>query len=154
MALDVGDRLPDFTLPTDGGGTLSAGDLHGRKTIIYFYPKDDTPGCTKEAQGFRDLAESFDNAGVRVVGVSADSAASHDRFKGKHALNFTLVSDRETTLAQAFGVWVQKNMYGKSYMGMERATFLVDEAGTIRRVWRKVKVPGHAAAVLDAAKTL
>lgn len=154
MSIDVGDALPAFDLATDGGGTLTTDALKGRKTVLYFYPKDDTSGCTKEAQAFRDAIAEFEAAGVAVVGVSADSPASHDRFKNKHQLPFTLISDSEKTLAEAFGVWVEKSMYGRKYMGMERATFLIDGTGVIRRVWRKVKVPGHAAQVLAAARDL
>lgn len=154
MALAVGDPVPEFSLPTDGGGTFTTGDLRGTRTVLYFYPKDDTPGCTKEAQAFRDMIDTFEAAGVNVVGVSADPVASHDKFKARHALNFPLISDEEKMLAETFGVWVEKNMYGKKYMGMERASFLIDEAGVVREVWRKVKVPGHAAAVLAAAKSL
>lgn len=154
MALDPGDPMPDFTLPTDGGGTLSRAALAGRRIVVYFYPKDLTPGCTKEAEAFRDAAAELAAAGVTVIGVSPDSVASHDKFKAKHALDFTLVADRDTTLARAFGVWVEKSMYGKKYMGVERSTFLIDEGGTIRRVWRKVKVEGHAIEVLAAARQL
>lgn len=152
MALDPGDPMPDFTLPTDGGGTLSRAALAGRRIVVYFYPKDLTPGCTKEAEAFRDAAAEYAAAGVTVIGVSPDSVASHDKFKAKHALDFTLIADRDTTLAQAFDVWVEKSMYGKKYMGVERSTFLIDEGGTIRRVWRKVKVEGHAIEVLAAAR--
>lgn len=154
MSLDAGDRIPDFTLPTDGGGTVSSADLRGRTTVIYFYPKDDTPGCTKEAQAFRDALDPFAAAGVSIVGVSPDSAARHDKFKAKYALNFTLAADTDTALAKAFGVWVEKSMYGKKYMGIERSTFLVDGEGVIRKAWRKVKVAGHAAEVLAAARSL
>lgn len=154
MALSVGERVAPFTLPTDDGGTFSDGDLIGKRTILYFYPKDDTPGCTKEAQAFRDMIDAFQAAGVAVVGVSADSVASHQKFKAKHGLNFPLVSDEAKILAEGFGVWVEKSMYGKKYMGMERASFLIDEQGVVRQAWRKVKVPGHADAVLAAAKAL
>jgi thioredoxin-dependent peroxiredoxin len=154
MSQDVGDRLPDFSLPTDGGGNLTAASLSCNKIVLYFYPKDDTSGCTKEAQAFRDMADAFAATGTAVVGVSRDSVASHDKFKAKHALTFPLVSDEGGDLCNALGVWVQKSMYGKSYMGIERTTFLVDESGVIRRVWRKVKVPGHAAEVLAAAQAL
>ena len=154
MSLTVNDPLPDFSLPTDGGATLSRGDLAGRKTVLYFYPKDDTPGCTKEAQGFRDAIDQFAAAGTTVVGVSKDSVASHDKFKAKHGLNFHLISDQEGCLCESCGVWVEKSMYGKKYMGIERATFLVDADGTVQRVWRKVKVPGHVEEVLEAAKAL
>lgn len=154
MARSVGDSVAPFSLPADDGGTFSEADLIGKRTILYFYPKDDTPGCTKEAQAFRDMIEAFQQAGVAVVGVSTDSVASHQKFKAKHGLNFPLLADQERTLAEAFGVWVEKSMYGKKYMGLERASFLIDQAGVVRQVWRKVKVPGHADAVLAAAKAL
>ena len=154
MGLGEGDRLPDFVLPTDEGGTLSMVNLQGKTTVLYFYPRDDTPGCTSEAQAFRDALDDFTAAGVALVGVSADDPDSHRKFKTKHGLNFTLASDTDTSLARALGVWVEKSMYGKTYMGMERATFLVDREWVIRKVWRKVKVPGHAAEVLDAARRL
>jgi peroxiredoxin Q/BCP len=154
MSLDVGDRVPDFVLPTDDGGTLSNVNLQGKTTVLYFYPRDDTPGCTTEAQAFRDALPDFTSAGVALVGVSADDIESHRKFKSKHGLNFTLASDTQAALAEALGVWVEKNMYGKKSMGMERATFLVDRSGVIRKIWRKVKVPGHAAEVLDDARRL
>jgi peroxiredoxin Q/BCP len=154
MSLGEGDRLPDFVLPTDDGGTLSDVNLKGKTTVLYFYPRDDTPGCTTEAQAFRDALHDFTSAGVALVGVSADDVDSHRKFKSKYGLNFTLASDTEAKLAQALGIWVEKNMYGKTYMGMERATFLVDRNGVIRKVWRKVKVPGHAAEVLEDARRL
>ena len=154
MARSVGDSVAPFSLPADDGGTFSEADLIGKRTILYFYPKDDTPGCTKEAQAFRDMIEAFQAAGVAVVGVSTDSVASHQKFKAKHGLNFPLLADQERILAEAFGVWVEKSMYGKKYMGLERASFLIDQAGVVRQVWRKVKVPGHADAVLSAAKAL
>lgn len=152
MALNVGDTAPGFSLPTDGGGTLSLDDLRGKKVILYFYPKDDTPGCTKEACAFRDSMPDFDGADAVVVGVSRDSAAKHDKFKAKHGLPFPLISDEDGTLCEAYGVWVEKSMYGKKYMGIERATYLIDEAGKVSEIWRKVKVPGHAEAVLARAK--
>lgn len=154
MSLNSGDPIPDFTLPTDGGGTLSRADLKGEKAVLYFYPKDNTSGCTKEAQAFRDSLDDFAAAGARIVGVSKDGVASHDKFKEKQKLNFTLVSDVDGTLCEAFGVWVEKSMYGKKYMGIERATFLADADGVVREVWRKVKVPGHADEVLEAVKAL
>ncbi|MGZ9034251.1 MAG: thioredoxin-dependent thiol peroxidase [Rhodospirillales bacterium] len=154
MARSVGDKVAPFSLPMDDGGTFSDADLHGKRTILYFYPKDDTPGCTKEAQAFRDMINAFQSAGVAVIGVSTDSVASHRKFKAKHGLNFPLLADEARTLADAFGVWVEKSMYGKKYMGMERASFLIDEVGVLRQVWRKVKVPGHADACLSAAKAL
>lgn len=154
MTVDTGDRAPDFDLPTDGGGSLSLKDLKGRKVALYFYPKDDTSGCTKEAEAFRDAKHKFDRAKTTIVGVSRDSVARHDNFKAKYGLPFALVSDGETALCQAYGVWVEKSMYGRKYMGIERATFLIDEKGVIREIWRKVKVAGHAEAVLEAAKAL
>jgi thioredoxin-dependent peroxiredoxin len=154
MSLNTGDSIPDFTLPTDSGGTLSLADIKGEKAVLYFYPKDNTSGCTKEAQAFRDSLDDFAAAGARIVGISKDSVASHDKFKEKQDLNFTLVSDVDGTLCEAFGVWVEKSMYGRKYMGIERATFLADASGVIRQVWRKVKVSGHAAEVLGAAKAL
>ncbi|MGF1641708.1 MAG: thioredoxin-dependent thiol peroxidase [Rhodospirillales bacterium] len=154
MTLNIGDPLPDFRLPADGGSILSKADLRGRKVVLYFYPKDDTPGCTKEAQGFRDAATEFAAAGTTVIGVSKDSVASHDKFKAKHGLNFHLLSDQDGCLCESSGVWVEKSMYGKRYMGIERATVLAGADGTVRRVWRKVKVPGHVAEVLAAAQAL
>jgi len=154
MSIDVGDQVPEMSLPTDGGGTVNLADLKGSKTVLYFYPKDDTPGCTKEAQAFRDQIGDFEAAGLRVIGVSKDGVAKHDKFKAKHDLPFTLISDEESGLCEAFGVWVEKSMYGKKYMGVERATFLIDGDGVVREAWRKVKVPGHAEAVLAAAKAL
>jgi thioredoxin-dependent peroxiredoxin len=154
MSLGEGDRLPDFMLPTDEGGTLSTVNLQGKTTVLYFYPRDDTPGCTAEAQAFSGALDDFTGAGVTLVGVSAYDVNSHRKFKAKYGINFTLASDTDSKLAQALGVWVEKSMYGKTYMGMERATFLVDREGVIRKIWRKVKVPGHAAEVLDAARRL
>ena len=154
MALAVGDTITAFSLPTDGGGTFSAADLKGQITVLYFYPRDDTPGCTREAQAFRDASESFAAAGAQVVGISTDSVARHDKFKAKHSLNFALISDPEALLAHLFGVWVEKSMYGRSYMGIERSTFLIDSSGKIARVWRKVKVANHVAEVLEAVKAL
>jgi peroxiredoxin Q/BCP len=154
MAIDTGDPLPAFDLPTDGGGRLRTEDLKGKITVLYFYPKDDTPQCTKQAEAFRDAAAAYAEAGVTVVGVSTDGVTSHDKFKAKRSLPFALVSDAGAGLAQDLGIWVEKSMYGKKYMGVERSTFLVDGNGIVRRVWRKVKVPGHAAEVLAAAKTL
>lgn len=154
MALAVGDSVTDFSLPTDGGGAFSAANLKGQATVLYFYPRDDTPGCTKEAQAFRDASEAFAAAGARVVGISTDGVASHDKFKAKHGLNFVLISDPEALLAHVFGVWVEKSMYGRKSMGVERSTFLIDADGIVRRIWRKVKVDGHAKAVLDAVNAL
>ncbi len=154
MALDVGDSIPGFTLPTDSGGNLSSSDIAGKTAVLYFYPKDNTSGCTKQAQGFRDALDDFASAGATVIGVSPDGVASHDKFKAKQDLNFTLISDEEKSLCEAFGVWKEKSMYGKKYMGVERSTFLIDDKGVIRQAWRKVKVPGHVAEVLEAAKSV
>lgn len=152
MPVDIGDDAPDFKLPTDGGGELSLSSLKGRTVVLYFYPKDDTSGCTKEAIGFRDALADFEKTGAAVVGVSKDGVAKHDKFKAKYDLNFPLVSDEEGTLCEAYGVWVEKSMYGRKYMGIERSTFLIDKTGKIARAWRKVKIPGHVEEVLEAAK--
>ena len=152
--LDVGDKAPDFTLPTDGGGSVSLKKLKGRTVVLYFYPKDDTPGCTKEACGFRDALPDFGKVDAEIIGVSKDSVAKHDKFKAKFELPFTLASDEEGALCEAYGTWVEKSMYGRKYMGIDRATFLIDGKGVIRGVWRKVKVPGHVDEVLAAVKAL
>ena len=152
MAIDAGDKAPAFALPTDGGGTLSLKDCKGKMLVLYFYPKDDTPGCTLEAQGFRDRVEDFKKAGAMVVGVSKDSVRRHDNFKAKHKLPFALVSDADGTLCKAYGTWVKKKLYGREYFGIDRATFLIDEYGVVRKAWRKVKVKGHVADVLDAVQ--
>ena len=154
MTLKPGDKAPNFKLATDGGGTLSLSDLKGQTVVLYFYPRDDTPGCTKEAVGFSEARQKFERAGVTVVGVSKDSVESHDKFKAKYKLKLQLGSDPETKVAKAFGTWVEKSMYGRKYMGMDRATFLIDGKGVIREIWRKVKVPGHVDEVLAAAKSL
>lgn len=154
MSVDAGDKAPDFKLPTDGGGEISLSALNGRAVVLYFYPRDDTPGCTKEAMGFRDALAAFGKAGAAVVGVSKDSVAKHDKFKARYDLNFPLVSDAEGTLCAAWGVWVEKSMYGRKYMGIERATFLIGADGRIARVWRKVKIPGHVEEVLAAVQAL
>lgn len=152
--LNPGDKAPDFTLPTDGGGKISLKSLKGKNVVLYFYPKDDTSGCTKEAIDFNGLKAKFAKAETEIIGVSPDSAASHDKFKTKHKLSFTLGSDESKDMLEAYGVWVEKSMYGRKYMGVERTTFLIDGKGKIREIWRKVKVPGHAEAVLEAAKSL
>ncbi len=151
---DVGDKAPGASWGLSGGGSASIADHAGRKLVLYFYPKDDTSGCTKEAQEFTALAADFADVGTDIVGISRDSIKSHDKFVGKYDLKITLGSDEQGGVTEAFGVWVEKSMYGKKYMGIERATFLIDGGGTISRVWRKVKVPGHAAEVLAAAKAL
>ena len=150
---DLGQSAPDFTLPTNGGGTFTLSE-QSKAVVLYFYPKDDTPGCTKEAIAFTEHLAEFEAAGTIVVGASKDTAAKHDKFIAKHDLAVTLVSDAEGTMCEDYGVWVEKNMYGKTYMGIERATFLIDATGVVRQIWRKVKVPGHVEAVLDAVKAL
>ncbi len=154
MTLSPGHRAPNFKLATDGGGTVSLSELKGSPFVLYFYPKDDTSGCTREAIGFSEERKKFEKLGITIVGVSKDSVASHDKFKAKYKLKVTLGSDPETATAEAYGVWVEKSMYGRKYMGMDRATFLVDAKGFIREIWRKVKIPGHVEAVLAAAKSL
>jgi peroxiredoxin Q/BCP len=154
MSVKVGDSAPDFTLPADGGGTALLRALRGRPVVLYFYPKDDTSGCTAEACAFRDALPDFSRVKAEIVGISRDTVASHDKFKAKFELPFPLASDEEGKVCEAYGVWVEKSMYGRKYMGIERATFLVDGKGVIRGVWRKVKVPGHAEEVLKAALAL
>jgi peroxiredoxin Q/BCP len=152
MSLEVSDAAPDFTLPTDGGGKISLKSLRGKKVVLYFYPKDDTTGCTKEACGFRDSLPDFSKVNATVIGISKDSVASHDKFKKKYALPFILASDHEGEVCERYGTWIEKSMYGRKYMGIDRATFLIDEKGKIRGIWRKVKVPGHVDEVLGTAK--
>jgi peroxiredoxin Q/BCP len=149
-----GDKAPDFDLPSDEGGDIRLRDLEGKAVVLYFYPKDDTSGCTSEAIAFTALKDQFDAAGAVVIGVSKDAVKSHERFRRKHGLSVRLASDIEGKVVEGYGVWVQKSMYGRSYMGVERATFLIDGSGTVRRVWRKVAVKGHAEEVLEAAKAL
>ena len=153
MSLEAGLSPPDFTLPADGGASITLSALRGGKVVVYFYPKDDTSGCTREAQDFTALASDFAAAGVTVIGISKDSVASHERFKDKYGLGVTLASDT-TGVAEAWGLWIEKSMYGRTYMGMDRATVLIGADGTVARLWRKVKVPGHAAEVLAAAQAL
>jgi peroxiredoxin Q/BCP len=154
MALETGDKAPNFKLATGGGGNISLSSLKGKPFVLYFYPKDDTAGCTKEAVEFSENLKKFDHLGVNVVGISKDSVASHDRFKTKYKLKLTLASDPEIEAAQAYGVWGEKSLYGRKYMGVERATFLIDAKGVVREIWRKVRVPGHVEAVFAAAKSL
>jgi len=154
MTLSVGDKAPNFSMSADGGGEVSLVNLRGQSVVLYFYPKDDTPGCTTEACGFRDAMPNFSSADVAIVGVSKDTVAKHEKFKAKHDLNFTLGSDADGSVCEAYGTWVEKSMYGRTYMGIERATFLIDHRGVLRRIWRKVKVKGHVQEVLDAVKTL
>lgn len=152
--LRPGDTAPDFELPRDGGGSISLSAFSGKPVVLFFYPKDDTKGCTEEAISFSALAEEFAAAGTALIGISPDSVKSHDRFAKKHALTVALAADEEKTVVDAYGVWVEKSMYGLKYMGVERTTFLIDPQGTINRVWEKVKVAGHADVVLAAAKAL
>jgi peroxiredoxin Q/BCP len=152
MSVEVGDKAPDFTMPTDGGGEVSLKKLKGKKVVLYFYPKDMTPGCTTEACDFRDSIAGFKRAGAEVIGVSRDGVKRHDNFKAKYELPFTLAADEDGAVCEAYGVWVEKMNYGRKYMGIERATFLIDEKGKIAEIWRKVRVKGHVDAVLDAAK--
>jgi len=154
MPVQIGKPAPAFAMPTDGGGKVSLSALKGKTVVLYFYPKDDTSGCTKEACGFRDALPDFSKVDAVVIGVSRDSVASHDKFKKKYELPFTLASDESGAASEAYGTWVEKSMYGRKYMGMERATFLIDAKGVLRGVWRKVKVPGHVDEVLEAAKAL
>ncbi len=149
-----GSEAPDFSLPSDGGGEVKLSDLHGKIVVLFCYPKDDTSGCTAEAIDFSALRSAFDAIGAIVIGLSPDSPKSHDKFKAKHELDVQLASDQEKEALQAYGVWVEKSMYGRKYMGVERSTFLIDTNGRIAGIWRKVKVPGHAQAVLDAAQEL
>ena len=151
--LKAGERAPDFDLSTDTG-RVRLSDLRGKVVVLYFYPKDDTSGCTAEAIGFSEAAADFDKAGAVVVGVSKDTAKSHGKFRGKYGLKVELGADPEGEVVERYGVWVEKSMYGRKYMGIERATFLIDRAGVIQRVWRKVKVAGHVAEVLSAAREI
>ena len=152
--LQDGNKAPDFELPTDGGGPLKLSKLKGKPVVVYFYPKDDTPGCTVEAKDFSCLIDDFKKAGAEVVGISPDPVASKAKFRKKHDLAVRLAADETKSVVEAYGVWVENSMYGKKYMGVERATFLVDKAGMLARIWRKVKVPGHADEVLAAVKAL
>jgi thioredoxin-dependent peroxiredoxin len=149
-----GSPAPPFTLPADGSGQVSLNDFRGRTLVLYFYPKADTSGCTKQAQGFSALKQAFTKAGAVVVGVSADPARALDKFKAKYGLDLTLATDETHKTLEDYGVWAEKSMYGRSYMGIERTTFLIDGEGRVARVWRKVKVPGHAEEVLAAVKAL
>ncbi|HEY2275793.1 MAG TPA: peroxiredoxin [Steroidobacteraceae bacterium] len=153
-AIKTGSKVPDFSLPTTGGGTWRLKDAAGRKLVIYFYPRDMTSGCTREAQDFRDLYGAFGKAGVEVVGVSRDGIGSHDKFAARETLPFRLLADTDERVCRLFDVIKPKSMYGKKYLGVERSTFLLDDSGRLRQEWRKVKVPGHAEAVLEAARSL
>jgi len=152
--VSVGKRVENVTLPATGDQNLSLNDFRGRSLVIYFYPKDNTAGCTREGQDFRDLHAQFAAAGADILGVSRDSAKTHDNFRNKHGFPFHLLSDSEETLCRQFDVIQEKSMYGRKYMGIVRSTFLVDATGILRHEWRKVRVPGHAEAVLDAVKAL
>jgi thioredoxin-dependent peroxiredoxin len=152
--LKEGDKAPDFSLPTDTGATLKLSKLKGKTVVVYFYPKDDTPGCTTEAKDFSCMINDFKSAGAEIIGVSPDAVASKAKFRKKHDLSVQLAADEERKVVEAYGVWVEKSMYGKKYMGVERSTFLIDKSGKLVRIWTKVKVPGHAAEVLAAAKAL
>jgi peroxiredoxin Q/BCP len=154
MALNPGDPAPDFSLPATGGETVSLAGLKGRKAVLYFYPKDDTSGCTLEAQAFNALRQAFAEADTAVIGVSPDPMKSHDKFRAKYGLDFPLASDETKAMLESYGVWAEKSMYGRKYMGVERTTFLIDRDGTVAKVWQKVKVLGHADAVLEAARAL
>ena len=154
MSIAENDPAPDFTLPASGGRTVSLAAMKGKPVVLYFYPKADTPGCTKEAQAFQEALPELSNVGVDVIGVSKDAMKPIERFAEKYGLTFPLASDPEGRVVEAYGAWVEKSMYGKSYMGIDRRTVLIDAEGRIARIWRKVKVPGHAAEVMEAAKAL
>jgi peroxiredoxin Q/BCP len=147
-----GDPAPDFDLATDGGGRFRLSEQRGRPVVLYFYPKDDTSGCTKEAIGFSEKKADFEEMQTLVIGLSPDDAGSHDRFKDKYGLTITLGADTERQAAEAYGVWIEKSMYGRKYMGVDRSTFLIDRDGVVAKVWRNVKVPGHVEDVLDTAR--
>lgn len=149
-SLDIATPAPDFDLPTDGGGQARLSDYAGQFLVLYFYPKDDTSGCTKQAIAFSGLQDEFKAAGASILGVSKDSAASHDKFVNKHSLSIRLASDESLAACEAYGVWVLKKLYGREYMGIRRSTFLIGPDGTIRQIWNKVKVAGHAEIVLEA----
>ena len=150
--LKIGDPAPAFDLPADNGGTADLASLKGRKVVLYFYPKDDTPGCTKEAIGFSEAREAFEKEDAVIIGVSKDSVVKHDKFKAKHDLQLMLASDEESDVCERYGVWKEKNMYGRKFMGIERSTFLIGADGKLAQIWRKVKVPGHVEAVLEAVR--
>ncbi len=150
----TGNPAPDFTLPRDGGGTVTLSDHLGAPVVLYFYPKDDTTGCTREAKDFTEAADAFRAAGVVVLGVSRDTVPKHDRFKARHDLDVILLSDAEENVCDTYGVWVEKSMYGRTFMGIERTTFLIDRAGHFHRIWPRVKVAGHVTEVLAAARAI
>ncbi|WP_193142207.1 thioredoxin-dependent thiol peroxidase [Meridianimarinicoccus sp. MJW13] len=152
--IETGQTAPEFTLPQDGGEDVTLSKLRPKTVVLYFYPRDDTSGCTKQAIGFTEKLADFDAAGAVVLGVSKDTVAKHGKFRTKHDLGVHLLSDAESDVCEQYGVWVEKSMYGRTYMGIERATFLIDGTGTVQQIWRKVKVPGHVEAVLDAVRAL
>ena len=154
MSLQIGDIAPDFNLPIDGDDRLSLKQLSGKNIVLYFYPKDMTPGCTSEAINFRDRAKDFESYNTVIIGASKDSPARHEKFKTKHALNFQLLADERGTLCETYGVWQLKQFMGRKFMGIVRTTFLIDNNGVVRQIWSKVKVKGHAEAVFNAAKNL
>lgn len=150
--IEGGDDAPDIDLPTDGGGRFRLSEVRGDPVVLYFYPKDDTTGCTKEAIAFTERKGDFDAMGARIVGISPDSVTSHDKFKAKHGLDIVLAADEAKAAAEAYGVWVEKSMYGRKYMGVDRSTFVIDRDGVVARAWRNVKVPGHVDEVLEAVR--
>ncbi|MCA8879706.1 MAG: peroxiredoxin [Rhodobacteraceae bacterium] len=152
--IEIGQTAPDFTLPQDGGPEVTLSSLEGGPVVVYFYPRDDTSGCTLEALDFTAEADAFRNSGATVLGISKDSIAAHGKFRAKHDLGIALLSDAESDVCERYGVWVEKNMYGRKSMGIERSTFLIDSDGTVARIWRKVKVKGHVAEVLEAVAAL
>jgi len=154
IGLKTGMVAPDFTLPTDGNGEITLSSLRTNMVVLFFYPKDMTPGCTTEAIAFSTLKKDFDALGVKIIGISKDSVARHDKFIAKHDLNMTLAADEDGKVCEAYGIWVLKKLYGREYMGIERSTFLISADGKIAQVWRKVRVKGHAEAVLEAAQAL
>ncbi len=147
--LTEGSKAPDINLPSDGGGTVNLSDFKGQKVLVYFYPKDDTSGCTKESCSLSENIKSFEKLGCTVIGISKDSVKSHDKFKKKYDLQFALASDHEGDVCERYGVWIEKSMYGRKYMGIDRTTFLIDETGTIEKIWPKVKVDGHTEEILE-----
>lgn len=153
MTLSIGDKAPDFSMPSDGGGTVSLSDFNGRYLVLYFYPRDDTPGCTKEAIGFSETKGAFDGLNASILGISKDTAAKHDKFIAKHDLKVSLGSDESGEMIDRYGVWVEKKNYGKTYMGIERATYLIGPDGKILEIWRKVRVKDHVEKVLTALQT-
>lgn len=154
IGLNIGDKAPQFELPGDGSGPVRLSDFAGQPVVVYFYPKDDTAGCTAEAIDFSRLKPGFEKVGAAVIGISPDSARKHDKFRKKHALTVALAADEERKAIEAYGTWVEKQMYGRSYMGVERTTFLIGRDGRIAQIWRKVRVRGHAEAVLEAVRSL